>query len=156
MQSSCPLFCAGCYSHSAFVYARIGPQPQRRSVAGEVLSIELSLRPFMVKSLKQARRRFLRKPLLHREAQIIKRMKTVVGLPAATIAEVVQRDRKSVYNAFVFVQGPFRARTRPVRGPYEAHTGPIVNLQYVDNSVATKEEDYMYRRIEFYRAAQLV
>ena len=53
----------------------------------------------MVKSLQQARRRFLRKPLLHREAQIIKRMKTVVGLPAATIAEVVQRDRKSVYNA---------------------------------------------------------
>ena len=26
-------------------------------------------------------------------------MKTVVGLPAATIAEVVQRDRKSGYNA---------------------------------------------------------
>ena len=57
---------------------------------------------------------------------------------------------------FVFVQGPFGARTRPARGPYEAHTGPIVNLQYVDNSVATKEEDYMYRRIRFYRNAQVV
>ena len=45
----------------------------------------------------KAKRPVLRKPLLQREAQIIKRMKSVAKLPVATIAKVVQRDKKSVY-----------------------------------------------------------
>ena len=70
----------------------------------------------MVKSLKETRRALLRKPLLKREADIIKRMKKVAGLPAATIAEVVQRDKKSVYNA---LKGKlaFATRGRPKKLP---------------------------------------
>ena len=53
----------------------------------------------MGKSPKQKRRLLVRKPLLQREALIIRRMKTVAKLPASKIADVVQRDKKSVYNA---------------------------------------------------------
>jgi hypothetical protein len=42
-------------------------------------------------------KKFQRKPLGHREAHVIKRMRTVAGLSAATIADVVQRDKKSIY-----------------------------------------------------------
>ena len=42
-------------------------------------------------------KQYQRKPLDHREAYIIKRMKKVAGLSAAKIAEVVERDKKSIY-----------------------------------------------------------
>ena len=37
------------------------------------------------------------------------------------------RLRKGFYGS-AFLRGPPGARTRPVQGPYKAHTGPIVNL----------------------------
>ena len=45
----------------------------------------------------KAKRPVLRKPLLQREAQIIKRMKSVAKLPVANIAKVVRGDKKRVY-----------------------------------------------------------
>ena len=45
----------------------------------------------------KTKRPLLRKPLLQREAQVIKRMKSVATLPVATIAKVVQREKKSIY-----------------------------------------------------------
>ena len=54
--------------------------------------------PSMAKTApSKTKRPLLRKPLLKREAQIIKRMKSLAELPVTTIAKVVQRDKKSVY-----------------------------------------------------------
>ena len=42
-------------------------------------------------------KKLLRKPLAQREAQLIKRMKTVGKLKVTTIATIAQRDKKSIY-----------------------------------------------------------
>ena len=48
--------------------------------------------------MRVAKKTLKRKPLGRREAVIIKRMHTMAKLPVLTIAKVVQRHKKSVYN----------------------------------------------------------
>ena len=54
--------------------------------------------PKLSPAMRVAKKTLKRKPLGRREAVIIKRMHTMAKLPVLTIAKVVQRHKKSVYN----------------------------------------------------------
>ena len=87
-----------CYS-----YTLCGPKPFISSCrflslhSGAALRVDWSM-PKLPPAMRVAKKTLKRKPLGRREAVIIKRMHTMAKLPVLTIAKVVQRHKKSVYN----------------------------------------------------------